>query len=148
VSKKDLTGDSVEYYVLKPLSDATATIYVPVDNEALVGKMRGVLSKDEIYDLIAAIPAEETIWMDDEFARRTRYEKILSSGDRSELSRLIKTLYQRRESLKERGKKLDMADARLMRDAERILYEEFSHVLDIKREKVLPFILEKIESRN
>jgi hypothetical protein len=31
-----------------------------------------------------------------------------------------------------------------MRDAEDLLYAEFAHVLDIKKEQVLPFIMEQI----
>ena len=33
-----------------------------------------------------------------------------------------------------------------MKDAERILYEEFAYVLHIERDQVLPFITEQIEA--
>jgi CarD family transcriptional regulator len=34
-----------------------------------------------------------------------------------------------------------MSDEQFMRDAEKILYDEFAYVLGIKREDILPFIL-------
>jgi CarD family transcriptional regulator len=50
------------------------------------------------------------------------------------------------QELKEKGKKLRVSDERFLKDAEKVLYDEFAHVLDIKREEVLPFIFEQIET--
>jgi CarD family transcriptional regulator len=144
ISERDFRGQRIEYYALKPLSEFNATIFIPVGNEALTAKMRRVLSVEEIHALIRAIPQEKTIWIDDELARRERYRKILEDGDPMELLRLIKTLYLRGQSQKDAGKKAPADDTHFMNDAEKILYEEFAHVLDIKRDQVLPFILEQI----
>jgi CarD family transcriptional regulator len=144
ISERDFTGKRTEYYVLKPVYDEKATIFIPVQNEALIQKMRRILSSDEIYDLIRNMPAEETIWIENENARRERYKQILSGGDRAELIQLIKTLYQRQQSQKAKGKKLHVTDDRFMREAEKMLYEEFAHVLNISPEQVLPFIIDHI----
>ena len=45
----------------------------------------------------------------------------------------------------EKGKKLHVNDARIFIEAEKMLYEEFAHVLHIEREQVLPFIMEQME---
>ena len=43
---RDFGGAPVEYYVLKPIRQEASTIYVPVNNEALVHKMRHVLPEE------------------------------------------------------------------------------------------------------
>ncbi len=47
ITTKEFMGTTKEYYVLKPVNDFTATLYVPMHNEKTVGKMRKILSKQE-----------------------------------------------------------------------------------------------------
>lgn len=145
VMERKIRGDLCEYYILKPVYQENSTIFVPKNNEALRMKMRRILSVEEIYKLIKAMPDESTVWIENENMRRVRYKEILDKGDRMELIGLIKTLYLQSQSLKEKGKKLHMIDDRFMKDAEKTLYEEFAHVLNIEREHVLPFIMDQIE---
>lgn len=145
ITEKEVDGHKQEYYVLKPVYDGNSTIFLPVHNEKTTEKMRHVLSAEEIYALIKAMPAESTIWIDDEAARKGRYKEILTKGNRAALVMLIKTLYLHQQAQMEKGKKLHAADEHCMKDAEKMLYDEFAHVLDIKREQVLPFIFEQIE---
>ena len=144
ISEQNLGGSRQEYYVLKPVYSQNSTIFVPVGSEKLTAKMRRVLSVDEIHTLIQAMPQQDTIWEEDESARRERYRAILLKGDRLELVRLIKTLQQRQESKKAAGKKLHSADEQTLKDAEKMLHEEFAHVLNLSREQVPPFIQDHI----
>ena len=107
--------------------------------------MRRILSSAEIDALIRSMPDEELISTDGESERREKYTDILRSGDRRQLVRLIKTLYMRQAERKEQKKKPSAEDERFMRDAEKILYEEFAYVLHIQREQVLPFITRQIQ---
>ncbi|MDR3277329.1 MAG: CarD family transcriptional regulator [Oscillospiraceae bacterium] len=146
LAKKNMSGKIMEYYVLKPVGDSKFTILVPVDSERLTAKMRRLLSAGEIYALIRTMPGENTIWIDDEKVRRARYKEILALGDRAELVQLIKTLYLRQRDMQKKGKRLYLADGYVMRDAEKMLYDEFAHVLEINPDQVLPFIMERIET--
>lgn len=85
------------------------------------------------------------LWIDNDNARRERYREILQSGDRAQLVGLIKALYCRQQEQQAKGRKLHAADERYLHEAEKILYEEFAHVLRIKRDEVLPFIMEQIQ---
>ncbi|MDR1801492.1 MAG: CarD family transcriptional regulator [Lachnospiraceae bacterium] len=136
------------YYVLKPAYQASSTIYVRVDSDNLQSKIRRILSEDEILNLIRQMPFEDTIWESDDNKRRDLYKEILAGSDRIALVRMIKTLFLRSENLKSlgKGKKLHASDERFLKDAEKILYEEFAYVLDIKREDVLTFICRQIEA--
>ncbi|WP_368489824.1 CarD family transcriptional regulator [Clostridium sp. BJN0013] len=144
ITEKEIEGKRREYYVLKPVYDSNSTIFIPVHSEKLVAKMRRILSTEEIYALIKAIPSESTVWIDNETLRREKYSAILTSGDRTALVRLIKTLYLHQKMQREKGRKLHVSDERFMKDAERMIYDEFAYVLHIKCEQVLPFILEQL----
>lgn len=145
ITEKEIDGKCREYYVLKPVYESNSTIFIPVHSEKLTAKMRRILSNEEIYALIKAIPDESTVWIDNEALRREKYSEILTSGDRAALVRMIKTLYLHRQVQREKGRKLYISDERFMNDAEKMLYDEFAYVLHIKREQVLPFILEQIK---
>lgn len=145
IAEKNFNGKNRIYYVLKPVFHEGATVFVPLDNEALTSRMRKVLSAEEIRKLILKMPGEQTIWIENDVQRKERYKEILEEGDRVSLIRMIKTLYQHQQKQLVKGKKLHAADERSMKEAERMLYEEFAHVLKIRREQVLPFIMEQIE---
>ncbi|MDR1621700.1 MAG: hypothetical protein LBS00_04930 [Synergistaceae bacterium] len=147
ITEMDIRGTPCIYYVLKPLYyDNECTIFVPVNSETLTAKMRRLLSVNEIHALIGSMPDKNTIWIEDEALRNKSYEEILDGGDRTELIKLVKTLYFRQESKKSKNQSLRVTDKRFMKDAERMLYEEFAHVLRIEPKQVLPFIIEQIEA--
>lgn len=145
ITEKDFMGAKKEYYVLKPINDAGATLFAPVNNEKIEAKMRRILSEEEIYELIANMPYEEANWITNENERKEKYKKIISSGDRAELIKMIKALYFQKKEREEAGKHLYLSDERFMKEAERILYDEFQYVLKIQREEVLNFIFARIE---
>ena len=71
--EREYGGVSKQYYVLKPMyNDNTSILYVPVDSQVLVSKMKRVLSAEEIYALIRSMPKEQAIWIEDERERKAR----------------------------------------------------------------------------
>lgn len=124
-------GREVQYFMLKPIFEKGSSIFVPTDNEALVGKMKRILSAEEIYALIRTMPEEGLLWIESETERRQQFQEILNGGDREQLVRLIKTLYLRQQARKEQKKNLLLSDERFLKDAERVLYEEFAYVPEI-----------------
>ncbi len=144
IVEKKFGKTSAQYYLLEPVGKNTSTVYVPLNSETLLKKMHPVLSAEEILRLVKAMPDEGAIWFENERERRTKYKEIVARGDRLELVRLIKALYLHRKELKDQGKRLHITDERFFKEAEKILYEEFSYVLNIKEEQVLPFIMEEL----
>lgn len=133
------------YYVLRPVYHESSTIFVPVDNEALLAKMRRILSKEEIQTILQNLNDEEIEWIEDANERKLAFQSILTAGDRTQIVRLIRTLYLRRQQLRERGKHLRTADEQLLRDAEKILNDEFALVLNISQHEVPEYIRTQIE---
>lgn len=144
VETRDFSGEDVEYYVLQPASDGRNTFYVPTSSGQLRDKMRRVMTKEETEALISGMSREELIWIEDEQERKAEYRRILDSGDRREIVRLIKTLYLRKMQLQESRKKLHSADERFLNEAENMLFDEFAYSLGIPRDQVLPYIKARV----
>lgn len=143
-TQREVGGRKLEYYVLKPVYREGSTVFVPKGNETLTAKMRRVLSPEEIHRLIQEIPEEKELWIENEGERRVEYGRIVSNGDRRELIRVIKALYQRRRRQQELGKKFHLSDERFLKEAEEKLHGEFALVLNIQPDQVTAFIRREI----
>jgi len=144
IEEKKINKEIKKYYVLKPVYNKSSTLYVPVDNELLVSKMKKILSKKEIFNLIDSINEKELIWIENEQERNRTYNEILKSGDRKEIMKMLRSLHNHRIKLKDTGRKFHVADEKIMRAAEGLLHEEFAYVLDIKKENVTDFIVDHL----
>lgn len=132
-------------YVLQPLGDKRCRLFIPCGNEICLSKMRKVLSREEAEALILEMPHMEENWISQESQRKMVFADILKRGDRREIAQLIKTISLTEIRLKEKGKRLYRVDEKTMKDAKKILYGEFAHVLGMKFEDVEPYVLEKIQ---
>ena len=139
IRSESFTGKACDYYVLVPESDTKATIFCPV--EAPPGRIRKLLSREEVYDLVHTLPDQEVAWIESDTERRDTYREILKRGNHRELAGLIKTLYQHKQERERAGRKFHLVDERLLTQAERLLHGEIAHVLNIGPEKVVPFIV-------
>lgn len=142
---KNFKEKEMEYYVLKPVYKENSEVFVPKNNTELISKMRQVLTRQEIISLIKSMPDESDIWIDDENQRKSYYKQLIANGDRTELIRLIKTLFNYKEKQKNAGRKLHTTDEKFLKDAEKILYDEFAYVLNISQKEVVPFIAGELE---
>lgn len=139
IREEKFGGTAREYYVLTPVGGGSS-IFVPTDNEQLVARMRAPLTREEIRDMIRAVPSEEIAWIEDNRSRSSYFQKILSGGSARDLMRLTRAVWTRRQELHAKGKKNLMADETAFKKAERILFEELSLVLGISFNEVLPYM--------
>ncbi len=145
ITTRTFGKEKAEYIVLTPLHQSGSVIYVPTASDALLARMRRVLSAQEIRNIIRAVAKEECEeWIVDENARRAQFKAVLQSGDRRGLIRMIKTIWLHGKTQKENGRKLHHSDEQMMKDAEKLLYDEFAYVLGIKPDEVLGFIMKEI----
>lgn len=133
------------YYVLQPVHKDALQVYVPCDKEALVAKMRRILTKGEILSLIHSMPEVDCRWIADDMQRKETYQQILAQGDRSGLIGMIRAIYLHQQRCLASGKKLHQADERYFEEAQKLLSDEFAYVLGIRPEQVTPFIVEQLE---
>lgn len=133
-------GTAREYYVLTPLGMKGSAVFVPTDNEMLVSKMRRLLSRDEITELVLSLRGRELAWERDS-KKRTEYgNAVLARGDRGELLSLVRCMRLKKNELSDAGRHLSGADDSLLKKAERLINEEFSVALGIPSDEVANFI--------
>ncbi len=134
-------GEKRTYYVLKSLIKPNSTVYVPTDNERLICGMRKILSKEEIDSIIAEVNEVVPSWIEEDAERKEEYNRIISDADCTAMCKMLKNIYYRKNKLKEQGKKLRRFDEDFFIQAQNILFNEFAHVLSIKKDEVLSYIL-------
>lgn len=135
----------VEYFVLVPNQQPDAAFYVPVHNPVAVSKMRKVLTREELTDLLQSGQVKEDSWIANETVRKEKYRCLISRADCAELIRMLRALYMHKQEQLALGKKLHICDENFMKDAERVIRSEVSAVMEIPPEEVGAFIRSKIE---
>lgn len=144
ITHKDFGAGAAEYYVLRPVYRKDAVVFVPTGNQALVARMRKMISEDEIEEIFAQMPEENPAWIQNENDRKVKYREILAEGNSRDLVRMIKTLHLHQLEQNAKGRKLHLADERFFKEAEKILYDQFALALHIRPDEVLPFILKRV----
>ncbi len=135
-------GTLSRYYELHPYFRKSEVIYLPENNETLLARLRPLLSREDIARILEDCPQAKCPWVEPEPVRRDAFKAILRSGDQLEIIRLIRTLYERKRQLTACGKKLRTSDTAFLKDAERLLNEEFAYVLEIPPAEVPAYIRE------
>ena len=130
IREQACTGEVHTYYVLQPVFDSSSKVFAPVGSSEQ--KMRAVLTAGEADELVRTLPDAPAEWIDNDSR----------SGYRSELVRLVKTLHTHRLELQQCGRKFHLADERMLRDAERVLFEELAYALSIPPESVGDYLRE------
>lgn len=145
ISEMKLVDDKREYYVLCPVHDTNSKIYAPTDSEAVNTKMRKVVTRDEIDELIKNVSNNDTQWINNESDRRDFCDSVLKSGDRLELMKLIEMLYLKQKSLLSNKKHFHIADEKALKEAQNLLHDEFGYVLGIEPNEVPTYIKERLK---
>lgn len=129
------------YYVLRELSGRGGETLIPTDSDSLVSRMRPLLKREEIDEMIRlAKAAPEAEWIKDNRTRAEKFKKIILSGDRTALIAMINSIYIAGMKRTEQGKKNYLSDESAMRKAEKLLYSEISAVCGIAEEDVPEYI--------
>lgn len=144
IEKRNLTGKTIEYIILSPVYNDNNTFYIPADNDEALKKLQRICTKEEVDDLIRHIKDENTEWIENDNTRKEEYSRIIKSGNRREIIKLINTMYLHRKKLSANKKKLRNTDESLFEIAENMIFEEFAYVLGIDREDVGKYIQEHI----
>ena len=140
IVKKKFGEKELDYYLLRPVFDRNSTIFAPCDAPVTVTKMRGLLPRAEIVEMIKEVSSETCGWIDDTGERRKIFSEILHSGDSKKILSLAKSIADRRENLHSKGKSLSSFDERFLKEAEKVAFEEIAVSLDIEPANVLNYI--------
>lgn len=122
----------VEYYVLEPIDGSGTRYLIPTGNQAALGKLQPVLSREALEALLHSDEVRADAWIADEGQRKQTYRELINSGDRAALIRMVGTLRRHREAQVAAGRKFHLCDDNFLRDAEKLISSEFSLVLGIE----------------
>lgn len=128
-----------DYYILKPeMEKSSSTVYMPVSrgNEVL----RRLLTRSDIDALIAQSRLLPSLWIEDAKQRRDAFHAVLSSCDYARMMRMIAEIYEHNTLRLAEGKKPCAADENIREEAEKLLHQEFSHVLGLSSEETVAYI--------
>ena len=126
----------MQYYVLEPLEASGARYLIPTHNEVAVAKLRPVMSREALEEMLRSENVREDAWIADENQRKQHYRELINSGDRAALVRMVSTLHRHKAAQASAGRKFHLCDDNFLRDAEKLLSSEFSLVLGIEPSQV------------
>ena len=132
--------DRAQYYVLRPVSRNTSTLFVPANNAQLLQKMRPVLTKEELHALLTKTAHAQGEWIEDAAQRKTVFQSLLSCGERENILLMLRLVHLQRQALAQKGKHLRTADEQFLRDAEKLFRDEFAYVLQIPQGQVNDYV--------
>lgn len=132
------------YYVLHPTGEkASMTVYLPVSRGD--GVLRRLLSRQDILRLIHESAGYAGLWIEDSRLRKEAFQKILEEGNYAKIIRMILELHQARLRRQSEGKKPCAADEALLAQAERLVHQEFSCVLNLSPQETVSFIRRELK---
>lgn len=134
------------YYVLQPVNDK-CVIYTPIDANVF---MRDVISAEEAERLIDTIPTiqAEAYYNDRTQELRHHYEDLMKTYDCGNLISLTMSIYEKKKQVELQNRKLGQIDDRFMKQAEDLIFSEFSIALDMPKENVQAYIASRVEGRH
>ncbi len=139
-----VSGQEKEYYVLVPLQEQTAKVFISVDTAE--NKIRLAMNEEEARDVIKSIKSVEVTYVENDKEREKIFREALTSCDPGRLVSIIKTIYLRKQKRLEEGKKGTAVDERYFKLAENHLHSELAFSLGVEKSEVTQIIASQMES--
>ncbi|MBQ7641782.1 MAG: hypothetical protein IJS83_04865 [Acholeplasmatales bacterium] len=140
----NFNGNLTKYYVLVPLSEAKTELTIPVENPITIARLHGLLSENEITEIIDQIPYLEPFWIMNDNERKKAFSDIIKRGNRKDTLQMLKSVKKHQLSLKDKVRKLHACDEQVMHDAEKLIVDEFSYVLGKEKVEIYNLVNDKI----
>ncbi|RKQ13666.1 CarD family transcriptional regulator [Oceanobacillus bengalensis] len=122
------------YYVMHPLEDPRLTINTPVDSDKVV--MLNMMEKEEAEEILQLFRQPGISWIEDARNRSKKYNSLVNTGDRKEISRIVNTLMRKNNEAHQNKKRLYDQDRTLLANIQKILFKELAMSLNISYEDI------------
>lgn len=137
-------SSGLKYYTLHQVYTKGSRIFTPVGNQKVI--MRALITEKDANRLLDDITNIETLWVPDEKKREEIYKDKLKTCDCREIIKIIKTVYCRKQLRLAEGKKMTSKDEKYLQIAENALYGELAFVFGIKKDDMVSFIKNRVET--
>lgn len=124
ICEKTYLGVTRNYYILHPMGDSKLKICTPVDNDKVT--MLELVDRDEAERILESFRQPGVDWIELHDIRHQVYSKIIKSGDRMEISKLLNTLMRKKHEDEINGKKFSEKDNRLLSLIQNTLFAELA----------------------
>lgn len=135
----------VTYLVMEPLGQPGARFLVPTHNATAMGKLRPLLTREELDALLRAPELRQDRWIPDEGKRRQCYRELIGSGDRERLLGMLCSVYRHKKAQTAAGKKCHMCDDDFLREAEKLLAGEIAAVMGVEQAEARRYLLDMLK---
>lgn len=140
--RQERFGEAVEtYYVLSPLNDPRSTIFVPLQNQRLLDRMKPLLSPEDLVAMAKETAGERIPWQGDSRARNTVWREILSEGDTRQLMVMLHTIRAHEAEETEKGVRVTGIDLTAKAKGERLLLDQCSMTTNLTEEEQIDRML-------
>lgn len=136
--------ERAKYYCLRPVEQPDARYYVPVNKPEAVAKLRPLMDREGLLELLHSEAVHADAWIPEDNLRKNRYRELLGSGERGEIIRMIHTLHRHKQAQLQAGRKFHQCDENFLHDAQKVLTAEFSQVFSLSPDQVGPFIAQEL----
>lgn len=135
----------VTYLALEPVGQEGSRYLVPTHNAAAMGKLKAMLSKEELLQLMESREVYSDDWIRDENHRKQTYRELISSGDRVRLMKMVRSLYRHKAAQTAAGRRIHLCDDNFLRDAEKLLTGEVAIVMGLDPEQAKQYLRNKLK---
>lgn len=144
--ERTVDGRQVRYLVLEPMGQPGSRYLLPSHNAAAMAKLRPVLTREALEELLGSKEIREAQWIPDENRRKQSYRNLVGSVDCVELLQMVCALYRYRREQTGAGRKLHMCDENFLRDAEKLLASEIAITLELPTGEARDYLRTKLDT--
>lgn len=134
-----------DYYILQPIHQLDSQYFIPVGNPAALSKLRPLMSRQELLDLLHSDDVRQNVWIPDENQRKNRFREILIQGDRGVILSMVYCLHLHKKEQQRLGRKFHQSDETFLKEAEKLINAECSHILGLEPGAVSSYILKEMD---
>lgn len=133
------------FLVLEPVGQEGSRYMIPMDNHSAMGRVRSMMTREELENLLQSSETKSDCWIPDENRRKQTYRELIGSADTVRLMQMVHTLYLHKASQVASGRKVHLCDDNFLRDAEKLLAGELAVVLNIQQDEARQYLRAKLK---
>ena len=136
-----LQNETKECYLLIPVNEPTAKIYLPKEYDGQ--RIRMAMNKEQALELLDKIEEIPEISVANEKDREKIYKNLITTNDPYKMVSVLKTISRRKKERELSGKKRTSVDDRYFKVVETQLYNELAQALQVNKEMLEQMLYNK-----
>ena len=136
IQKLKIGNEEKEYYILTPLNTST-TLFVPTDNINILSKIKKILKKEEIDNLIKESKNINLEWLKNSKERNIYFQNLIKKDDLKISIAIVNLIYTKQKE----DIKVSPNDLSILSNVQNNIHTALSYSLNIKKEEVKDYIL-------